>query len=714
MIKDLVTILTPAYNGEHLIIRLLDSILLQTYPHISMVVINDGSTDNTQKIVESYIPKFIHKGYQLTIHSQPNGGLSNAINNGLKYVEGEFLVWPDIDDWYASSEAISKLVAALKSYGDDVAVARCAYNRIKEEDMTVIRVDYPCMGNQPANIFEDAVKGAEHFWLEPGGWMIKTKFLDEFIPHREIYQSRLTGQNTQILWPYLFYKKCVAVEEPLFSYLIRKNSHSRAFFRDLDVKIKQQEEIYATFKAVLCSIRGLDQNTADELLINRRIYLLRLEYGYLQLAGRWNEMHKCYNQIKKISPNHSIGKRMKIKNMISFIPFARDIILNKKLNRRFLLTTLLIISLLINIIGIGIYMSPKIARKYYQCSFKPINYNSENDFEVKLRESTLSLLGDNVATDESVIYYHTVDDFLHHILKGNKLYSVFEYGEFGYFLHYLFQYALSRDNEPIMDEIKDRVDNGLLKGKDQLLISRNDQCSYGCILLDLYDKYGEQKYKKIADKMINRLDSIDKVDGIVKYRENTHRQDVDGIGLVCPFLNMYSSCFKDKRSAEIAAKMINQYARFGMDDSTGLPSQAYDTNSKVKIGYANWGRGCGWLCLGLSNLDKNYLDSTSVRKIRCLNKTLISMAPLYGQYLGQGDESKVDMSSTIFILYYLKNDRLLRLTNDKFIRTISSYVGSDGYLKYNSPTISRPNELPNAFQKHHVGQALALYILTLK
>lgn len=711
MIKDLVNILTPAYNGENLIIRLLDSILLQTYHKISMIVINDGSTDNTQKIVESYIPKFEQKGYQLTIHNQPNGGLSNAINNGLKFVEGEFLVWPDIDDWYSSPDSISKLVTSLKSYGDDVAIARCAYNRVTEDDMKLIRIDYPCMGNKPLNIFDDAVKGSKHFWLEPGGWMIKTKFLDEYIPNREIYQSKLTGQNTQILWPYLFHKKCISVEEPLFSYLIRKNSHSRAFFKNIEIKIKQQDEIYATFEAVLNSIKGLDKNRVDKLLINRRLSLLRQKYYYLQLAGQWNDMHKCYGQIKKICTGRSIGKKTKIKNMISYIPFIRDVLLNKKST---LLYTILSISLLINIFGLLIFISPKVARKYYQYSFKKIEYNNVQDFERKFKKSTLSLLGDNVATDESIIYYHTIDDFMHHILKGKKLYSVFQYGEFGYYLHYLFQYALNKGDEYIMSEIKARVDDGLLNGKDFLYISRNDQCSYGCILLDLYNIYRERKYKKIADKMINRLDSIDKADGIVKYRENTHRQDVDGIGLICPFLNMYSSIFKDSISSRISAKMINQYAKYGMDDFTGLPCQAYDTNSKLKVGYANWGRGCGWFCLGLSNFNKKDLDSISLKRIERLNRTLISMAPLYGQYLGQGDESKIDMSSTIFILYYLKNNKILKYTNDYFIKKISPYISSDAYIKYNSPSISRPNEKPNAFQKHHVSQALALYILTLK
>lgn len=713
MIKDLVNILTPAYNGEKLITRLLDSVLLQDYPYISMIVINDGSTDRTQNIVEQYIPRFTEKGFQLKLFNQPNGGQANAINNGLKHVDGEFLVWPDSDDWYASPSAISKLVEALKSYDDEVAVAYCAYNRVLEDGMKLIRTDYPCLTPNPSNIFEDAVRGGAHFWLEPGGWMIKTKFLDEFIPNREIYQSRLTGQNTQILWPYLFYKKCISVEEPLFSYLIRKNSHSRAFFKDLDVKIKQQEEIYATFIAVLHSIKGLDRKTAEKLLITRRKYLLTQKFQYLQLAGRWDEMHKCYNQIKNLYINQSVERKIKIKNIISFIPLIRDIILNRRLNKKALFLILLIISVLINIIGIFIFVSPKIMRKYYQYSFEPINCNTENAFEARLKKSTLIMLEDNVATDESVIYYHTIDDFIHHVLKRDK-HSVFQYGEFGYFLHYLFQYSLYKGDEQIMNKIKDKVDKELLNAQGHLLISRNDQCSYGCILLDLYNKFGEQKYKISADKILNRLDSIDKVDGIVKYRENTHRQDVDVIGLVCPFLNMYSSQFKSKRCSEIAANMINQYARYGMDESTGLPSQAYDTNSKIKIGYANWGRGCGWFCLGISDLEKNNLDSISTKKIERLNKTLISMAPLYEQYIGQKDESKIDMSSTIFILYYLKKNHLLRFTKSSFIKTISPYISSDGYVKYNSPSIGRAYEIPNAFQKHHVSQALALYMLTLK
>lgn len=266
MIKDFVTILTPAYNAEHLIFRLLNSVLEQTYDKISMIVVNDGSTDNTIDVVKSYATKFEKRGYYLKIISQKNSGQASAINNGLKHVDGEYLVWPDSDDWYASPKAIEKLVNALKRYGDDVGVSRCAYNRVMENSMETIKVTYPHMGKEPKNIFDETIKGSPIFWFEPGGWMVKTKFLDDIIPGREIYCSPLTGQNTQLLWPYLFYKKCIAIEEPLFSYLIRENSHSRGFFKDLNKKLVQQDEIYKTYNTVISSLHGLDENKKIEYL----------------------------------------------------------------------------------------------------------------------------------------------------------------------------------------------------------------------------------------------------------------------------------------------------------------------------------------------------------------------------------------------------------------------------------------------------------------
>lgn len=57
-------------------------------------------------------------------------------------------------------------------------------------------------------------------------------------------------------------------------------------------------------------------------------------------------------------------------------------------------------------------------------------------------------------------------------------------------------------------------------------------------------------------------------------------QDVDGIGLVCPFLNEYSAEYGVSRADTLSSKMINNYFRYGVGYNTGLPCQAYSLNTK--------------------------------------------------------------------------------------------------------------------------------------
>lgn len=720
MIKDLVTILTPAYNSERFIYRLLDSVLLQTYPYIHMIVINDGSNDHTASVVESYKEKFEKQSKKLTVVSQQNGGVSLTINNGLKLVDGEYLVWPDSDDWFASPLSIEKLVSALKSHGDEVGVALCAYNRVKEADLSVIRVDYPCLGKTPQNVFESSVKGSSNLWLSPGGYMIKTKFLDELIPGREIYNSRLTGQNTQILWPYLYAKKLVSVEEPLFSYLVRENSHSRGLYANLDKKIRQQDEYIKTFETVLFSIKGLDERKAKELLRNRYETALSTQIFSCEQANAWNKAHHYYRKMFSLKKayNEKKGIHLALKYIFSYIPILREVVrdriklMSKLKTRSFGLLSLLAISVLINMSIAFICISPKVMRKYYEFNFTPIA-NNPSLMESQMKDACLKMLKDEVATDESVIYYNTIPEYLHHIVQGRKLYSVFQYGEFGYFLHYLFLYAQNTKDETLMREVKRQVDKGLLKGQNSLQIVRNDQCSYGCILLDLYQQYKEDKYKQIAKSIVARLDSIDKKDGIVRYRETSHKQDVDCIGLVCPFLNQYAQTFSDSHVDSLSAKMINDYSRYGMDYLTGLPCQAYDTKTAIKTLNADWGRGCGWFCLGVSTMNKSLQDSLCRHNISKLDSTLVSLSPLYNQFVGQGDASKPDMSATVFITYYLQAKGIYGGGKNQFLKTLRPYTDEDGFIRYNSPSISRQGEAPNAFQKHHVGQAVALYLLSV-
>ncbi len=87
-----VTVLMPVYNGEKYLKESMDSILGQTFKDFEFLIINDGSTDNSQRIIESYTDP------RIRLINQDNQGLSTTLNNGIDLSLGEFIARMDQDD----------------------------------------------------------------------------------------------------------------------------------------------------------------------------------------------------------------------------------------------------------------------------------------------------------------------------------------------------------------------------------------------------------------------------------------------------------------------------------------------------------------------------------------------------------------------------------------------------------------------------------------
>ena len=90
--SDLVSIIIPTYNASSFIIETIQSVLNQSYSHIEVVVINDGSTDNTTNVLESI------KDNRLRIFNRSNHGVSASRNFGLQNANGDYVVFFDSDD----------------------------------------------------------------------------------------------------------------------------------------------------------------------------------------------------------------------------------------------------------------------------------------------------------------------------------------------------------------------------------------------------------------------------------------------------------------------------------------------------------------------------------------------------------------------------------------------------------------------------------------
>lgn len=113
-----VSVIVPVYNVEKYLERCLDTLTNQTLKEIEIICVNDGSTDNSAKILED----FALKDNRIKIINQPNGGLSVARNTGMDVAIGEYIGFVDSDDW-VDLDFYEKLYNSAKNNDCDIAVA---------------------------------------------------------------------------------------------------------------------------------------------------------------------------------------------------------------------------------------------------------------------------------------------------------------------------------------------------------------------------------------------------------------------------------------------------------------------------------------------------------------------------------------------------------------------------------------------------------------
>lgn len=112
--SPLVSVLMPAFNAEKHIAQAIESVLEQTYPHFELLILNDGSTDQTQRIIEQFDDERIVK-----THLAQNQGLVNARNQLVAAAQGEYIAFLDADD-IALPDRLQLQITFLESHKADI------------------------------------------------------------------------------------------------------------------------------------------------------------------------------------------------------------------------------------------------------------------------------------------------------------------------------------------------------------------------------------------------------------------------------------------------------------------------------------------------------------------------------------------------------------------------------------------------------------------
>jgi glycosyltransferase involved in cell wall biosynthesis len=125
----LVSVIIPNYNYGAYVAKAIDSVLAQTYSDIEIIVVDDGSRDDSLLVLEKY-------GDRITVVAQKNQGVSTARNNGVSVSRGEFVAFLDADDMWLPSK-IEKQIAKLVDGDDTVGLVHCSMSYIDKDEQII-------------------------------------------------------------------------------------------------------------------------------------------------------------------------------------------------------------------------------------------------------------------------------------------------------------------------------------------------------------------------------------------------------------------------------------------------------------------------------------------------------------------------------------------------------------------------------------------------
>jgi len=210
-----ISIVIPVYNVEQYLAKCLDSLLAQTNKDFKVIIVNDGSPDDCQDIIDVYVkeyPNFIY-GYQ-----KENGGLSDARNYGMQFVDTEFVLFIDSDD-FVEPNLVEKVLGEVD---EEVDMVVFDYNQYYEsEDKKIV-------------IHNGLSEGKDYFLSENADIMVTIKnaawnklyrsslFIENHIEYPKGYRYEDLGTTFKLL---LHTRKIRFLNIPLVNYLVDRSGN---------------------------------------------------------------------------------------------------------------------------------------------------------------------------------------------------------------------------------------------------------------------------------------------------------------------------------------------------------------------------------------------------------------------------------------------------------------------------------------------------------
>lgn len=291
------SIIVPIYNVERYLERCIISILNQTYINFELILVNDGSTDNSKDICE----KYLSIDNRIKLINKKNGGLSSARNTGIELAIGEYIAFVDSDD-YINKYMYEVLITTLKKDKSDMVI--CGYNKVDQNEANFQEINnYIDVNNVLASKISK-VEALDKLLIEGEKFVLawnkiyKRKLFnelrykngkiyeDEFLAHRVLYKCN----------------KVSVINEKLYFYIQRDGSiiNSKFTTKRFDKVYALKERIdFLKEKNLLELKEKAEKSFVDYFIWNYFVAYQRLENVNSDLIKLKNEFNKVFFEILK-------------------------------------------------------------------------------------------------------------------------------------------------------------------------------------------------------------------------------------------------------------------------------------------------------------------------------------------------------------------------------------------------------------------------------
>lgn len=303
-----ISIIVPVYGVEEFLEKCIKSILEQTYRNFELILVDDGSKDNSYSIME----KWAGMDCRIKVLKKENGGLSDARNYGMKFAKGEYILFVDSDDWI-EKDLLNVCLKRMISDSTDIVIFNCRevlyrngkYLDIKQHE-EVHCIVFP---NESIISHNAVIKSILLHQIEHHSW--------GFLAKRELYDGLLFDVGKYYEDVFMTYRvldrcdKISLVNKKLYNYVQRDNSIVHSFNEH-----KAQDFFCALdeFEQYVINKYGEMKN---DVIIYSFFNLLKpfflLEKRQSQFANIYLEKLEKY---KKMIDMYSLNKKQKIKYII--------------------------------------------------------------------------------------------------------------------------------------------------------------------------------------------------------------------------------------------------------------------------------------------------------------------------------------------------------------------------------------------------------------